>query len=97
MRPDNSENQLKDARRFGLIIATSSAYLVECLCERIGRWSLVDGTYINQGGNKVENSEGLVKLNNEITALYKIGIQVAWCHVLFEDNEAACRLAHMAL
>ncbi|KAI1412816.1 hypothetical protein F5Y13DRAFT_162716 [Hypoxylon sp. FL1857] len=95
--PRGSEDHRRDIRRFRLVIATDSSYLVECLSDRISKWSLTNGVYMNEKGRAITNSEGFMRLNNEVDALSRVGIQVVWYHVPREHNQEADRLAQAAL
>ncbi|TRX90786.1 hypothetical protein FHL15_008365 [Xylaria flabelliformis] len=84
-------------KRFRLIVATDSSYVVECMSKHIEKWSMVDGIYRNEQGGAVKNSDGFAKLTHAVKELSMVGVQVAWYHVPRQFNKEADGLARSAL
>ncbi|KAJ0127736.1 G1/S-specific cyclin CCN1 [Fusarium oxysporum f. sp. albedinis] len=82
--PRTTPDTLRDARRFRLVLATDSSYLVDCI-------------YCNRGGDVIKNSEGFRILNEETELLSVVGVQVQWYHVPRDFNGEADALANAAL
>ncbi|KAI0469096.1 ribonuclease H-like domain-containing protein [Xylaria cf. heliscus] len=95
--PQAEEDQVRDIKRFCLIVATDSSCVVECMSKHIAKWSLVDGIYMNRQGHVIRNGHVFAKLADEVQELSMVGVQVAWYHVPREFNQEADRLARLAL
>ncbi|KAK2470767.1 hypothetical protein H9L39_16998 [Fusarium oxysporum f. sp. albedinis] len=97
--PRTTPNTLRDARRFRLVLATDSSYLVDCMCEYMPHWTFdnLNRVYCNRRGEVIKNSEGFRILNEETELLSVVGVQVQWYHVPRDFNGEADALANAAL
>ncbi|KAI0438148.1 hypothetical protein F4803DRAFT_565511 [Xylaria telfairii] len=95
--PQITEDQRRDIKRFRLIVATDSSYVVECMSKHIKKWSMEGGIYKSEQGRPIQNSDGFAKLTNEVDGLSMVGVQVAWYHVPRGFNQEADGLARAAL
>ncbi|KAI3572228.1 ribonuclease H-like domain-containing protein [Fusarium oxysporum f. sp. albedinis] len=86
--PRTTPDTLRDARRFRLVLATDSSYLVDCMCKYMPQWTF---------DNLNRNSEGFRILNEETELLSVVGVQVQWYHVPRDFNGEADALANAAL
>ncbi|EXK76742.1 hypothetical protein FOQG_18526 [Fusarium oxysporum f. sp. raphani 54005] len=97
--PRTTPNTLRDARRFRLVLATDSSYLVDYMCEYMPQWTFdnLNRVYCNRRGEVIKNSEGFRILNEETELLSVVGVQVQWYHVPRDFNGEADALANAAL
>ncbi|KAI1752352.1 hypothetical protein F4782DRAFT_530607 [Xylaria castorea] len=97
LSPQAGENELRNVKRFRLIVVTDSSYVVECMSKHIENWSMENGIYRNEQDVAVHNSDGFAKLTHEVQELSMVGVQVVWYHVPREFNKEAGALAQLAL
>ncbi|KAK0100881.1 hypothetical protein ONS95_007326 [Cadophora gregata] len=84
--------------RMRLIIVTDSSYIVESMCKHIQDWKEnKQGVLMNKAGKAVENSQAFLRLQKEVDALSRVGIQVAYYHVGREENRDADALAKASI
>ncbi|OAA56224.1 Ribonuclease H-like protein [Niveomyces insectorum RCEF 264] len=97
--PNNRQHEIMSARRFRLVVATDSSYLVDCLCTHMEGWTWRDtmGQYVNRAGRAIKNGELFRTLSDEVEQLSMVGVQVAWYLVPRRFNREADALAHAAL
>jgi ribonuclease HI len=90
---------LRNVWHFRLIIATDSAYLVNCLCQYRKDWTFnaQTQTYYTRNGKAVKNSALFAELVKEIDLISRVGVQVQWYFVPREFNKDADALANAAL
>ncbi len=89
----------RDVVHLRLIVATDSSYVVESMCAHFEGWTVdqTSGTLKNKQGKVVKNSKGFLRIQREVDALSRIGVQVVYYHVCREENAAADRLARAAI
>ncbi|KAI1273595.1 ribonuclease H-like domain-containing protein [Xylaria sp. FL0933] len=95
--PHVNEVHRRDIRRFRLIVATDSSYVVQCITKHIKNWTMMNGVYMNEQRKPVKNSDGFANLVHEVQELSKVGVQVVWYYVPREYNREADDLAKSAL
>ncbi|KAI1771464.1 hypothetical protein F4818DRAFT_454600 [Hypoxylon cercidicola] len=92
------EDSWKKLRRFRLIAATDSRYVVESLCKRMAKWNRVNNTktktlttYRDKRHGQLKDGEDFAMITREVEALSKVGIKVVWYRVPKEYNRAVDR------
>lgn len=82
-----------------VIITTDSSYVVEGMCSHFENWNYntTKGVLVNKRGEVIKNSEGFMRIEDEVDALSMVGVQVAYYHVRCEENAEADQLARAAV
>ncbi|RDW60706.1 hypothetical protein BP6252_12089 [Coleophoma cylindrospora] len=89
-----NRDAVSDAMGLRVVIATDSSYIVEGMCRHFLNWKENEqGVLVNKAGKVVENSEGFLRLKNEVNKLSMVGVQVAYYLVPRTENDDADALA----